>query len=396
MVNSAAAHPERPGGTDPERAASLSVDVFETFEQARADWDELFATAPASAYQAYPFLRIWFETIGRARGLRPMIVVARDAGSRPVALLPFALTRRGPLRIARFLGGKESNFNLGLFRRDVSLDEPSIRKLLREVARAAPERIDLFHLCNQPKTFDGAANPLVFSASTHSPSFAYGTWLPAQASELETRSSADARKKLRKKQNRLEKLGAVGFEHAASGDRALQIADALLAQKSARLREASIDASFDRPEMREFVRRLCAAEGEGALETHALIFDGRIVATYAGLAHGGRFSAMLNSYDMDEEIARSSPGDLLLQALLRNLVARQFTRFDLGIGEARYKNAICDETIELFDAITPASAMGALAAPLLRAALRAKRKIKQTPWMMQTLARLRRLAKRAG
>lgn len=389
MVNVRAEHLSGLRRCGAEAAVSPAPNVFERFEDARADWEELFAEAPASAYQAYDFARIWFET--RAGGLRPMIVVARAADLRPIALLPLALERRGPLRIARFLGGKDSNFNLGLFRRGVAFEEKDIRELLREAARSAPERVDLFLLGNQPRVFDRVSNPLVLRGSRPSPSFAYGTALPAQASELDARLANDARKKLRKKQARLEKLGALAFEHAATGARAREIADALLAQKSARLREASVDASFDRPDMRDFVRRLSAATGDGALETHALTLDGRIIATYAGLTHGGRFSAMLNSFDMDEEIARSSPGDLLLHALLRNLVARGFTHFDLGVGEARYKNAICDETFELFDTIAPASPKGAVAAPLLAALLQAKRKIKQTPWMSRSLARLRRL-----
>lgn len=371
------------------QTASAGLQAFRDVHEARADWNELFAASPASPYQAHEFARVWFETIGSARGLQPMIVVARAENRQPIALLPFAVERRGPLRIGVFLGGKESNFNLGLFRRDAAIAESDIAGWMRQAARA--ERVDLFHLRNQPTAFDGHANPLLALRTNPSASFAYGTALPSTASELDARFSGDARKKLRKKQARLEKLGALAFEHAAQGARAQEIAEGLVAQKAMRLREAKIDESFDLPEMRDFVSRLAAAEGAGALETHALTLDGRIIAAYAGLAHEGRFSALLNSFDMDEEIARSSPGDLLLHALLRDLVARGFTRFDLGVGEARYKNAICEETIEMFEAIYPTSFTGAIAAPLFIAAARAKRKIKQTPWMLRSLARLRGL-----
>ena len=72
--------------------------------------------APASPYQSFDFARVWFATIGAAEGATPLIVVARDDVGQPVALLPFARVARGPLRFAVFLGGKDSNFNLGLFR----------------------------------------------------------------------------------------------------------------------------------------------------------------------------------------------------------------------------------------------------------------------------------------
>ncbi|MBG0811483.1 GNAT family N-acetyltransferase [Methylosinus sp. H3A] len=362
----------------------ISLDVFTSFEDAREDWEALFADAPVSAYQSFGFARDWFETFGRARGLTPMIVVARPAaGARPLVLVGLATSRLGPLRIAQFLGGKESNFNLGLFAADARFDADAIRALLRRAARATG--VDLYRLGNQPQAFEGVANPLALPGAAPSPSFAYGTTLPATASELDMRFSSDARKKLRKKQARLEKMGALVFEHCATGARRGEILEVLLAQKAERLR----DASFDSGAMRDFVLGLCG----GALETHALTLDGRIIATYAGFTHSGRFSAMLNSFTAEEEIARSSPGDLLLHSLLRGLVARGVGRFDLGVGEARYKNAVCDETIALVDAVVPATPLGALAAPVLAALTRAKRAVKQNPRLFASLARLRRLAR---
>ena len=365
-------------------ADDLALDVFASFEAAREDWELLFAGAPASAYQSFGFARDWFESLGRSRGMRPMIVVARHAeDARPLALLALATSRLGPLRIAQFVGGKESNFNLGLVATDARLDAAAMRSLLRRAARAAG--VDLYRLGNQPQVFDGVANPLALPGAVPSPSFAYGASLPARADELEARFSSDARKKLRKKQARLEKMGALAFEHRATGERAREILEALLAQKAERLR----DPSFALGAMRDFVLARCG----GALEAHALTLDGRVVATYAGFVHRGRFSAMLNSFAEEEEIARSSPGDLLLHSLLRDLVARGVSRFDLGVGEARYKNAVCDETIALVDVVLPATTAGAVVAPILAALTQAKRAIKQNPRLYSALARLRRFAR---
>ncbi|WP_370631450.1 GNAT family N-acetyltransferase [Methylosinus sp. Sm6] len=362
--------------------APVALDVLTRLEDARADWDDLFARAPASAYQSYDFCNVWMETLGRAQGLAPMIVVARASGGRAVALLPLAFGRVGPLGVARFIGGRESNLNCGLIARDAALGD--MRLLLRRAARAAPQSVDLFLLRNQPRSCAGAANPLALPGSSPSPSSAHATALPARAADLDARLTGDARKKLRKKKTRLETLGAVVFEHVATGHRARDIVKTLLAQKAERLR--GVDASFERTDMRDFVLRLVET---GALEAHALTLDGRIIAAYAGLPHERGFSAMLNSFDSEEEIARSSPGDLLLHALMRDLVARGFTRFDLGVGEGRYKNAVCDETIALVDTIVPASPLGVVAAPLFVAATRAKRQIKQTPWMFRRAVRLR-------
>lgn len=371
--------------------AFARLDAFATFEDARADWRELFELSPKSAYQAYDFVSAWFATVGRAHRLEPLIVVARDASGRPLALLPLVTTTRGPLRIALFQCGSESNFNLGLFRPNAGFDERAARRLLVEASRKTPAAPDLYYLRNQPRRFDGADNPLAFAEAAPSASFAYGTTLPKNQAALAAGFSKDARKKLRKKEARLSEMGALRYEHRACGARAIEIAEALLRQKSERLAAMGVKSEFESEAMRAFLTRVCAATDDGVVETHALSLDGRIVAAYMGLVHGGRFSAMLNSFDMDEEIARCSPGDLLLHALLRDLVARGFAHFDLGAGEARYKNSVCDETIELCDAILPVTLKGALAAQIFSAFLRAKRKIKQTPWMARLLARARRL-----
>lgn len=362
-----------------------SIDMFEDFEAARADWDELYALAPASAYQSYAFAAAWAQTLGRAGGAAPLIIVARGPDGRALALLPLARARLGPLRMAMFMGGRESNFNLPLLRPGCGLDENAVRQLLREAARLAG--VDFFYLRNMPLRFDGCDNPLAARDAVPSASFAYGTSLPADSAELKARISKDTRKKLRKKEAWLGELGELRYEHRAAGDRAREILCILTGQKAARLAAMGVASEFSDAAMIAFLARLA---DEGVLETHALSVSGRIVATYGGLVHRGRFSAMVNSFDPGERVARSSPGDLLLHALLADLSARGIAKFDLGAGEARYKNAVCEETIELCDAVIAASWKGELATPMLSLMLRGKRRIKQTPWMAKLLAKAQR------
>ena len=85
-------------------------------------------------------------------GATPLIVVARDETGRPVALLPFARAERGPLRFAVFLGGKDANLNLGLFRSGDAWSRDDVAALLAAAAMKARRRLDAFLLCNQPLT----------------------------------------------------------------------------------------------------------------------------------------------------------------------------------------------------------------------------------------------------
>jgi CelD/BcsL family acetyltransferase involved in cellulose biosynthesis len=360
-----------------------SFEVFDRLPDSREDWAVLFKIATASPYQNYDYVAAWFETIGTARQLKPMIVVARDGAGRPLALFPLATRRAAGLRVAEFLCGGESNFNLGLFRPGAAFDP---RRLLLAAARSRADSPDLFYLRNQPRRFGAFENPLTGGDVNPSPSFAYGATLPVSVAALDAQLSKASRKKLRKKERRLTELGALVFEHAANGARAREIVAALIAQKSTRLASRGVDGVFAEPEMRSFIERVCDA---GALEAHALSLSGRIIATYFGLARNGRFSGLANSFDMDEEIARCSPGDILLHAVLRDLVSRGFECFDLGVGEAPYKEAVCDEAIELFDLVIPVTSRGALAAPVFRSLINCKRLVKQTPWLLRLVERAR-------
>ena len=94
-----------------EAARNLTrIAVYENPADALPAWRELEAIAPASAYQTYKWLAPWIETIGRPRGVCPMIVVCHGADDLPVALFPFGIVQRGNIRLANFLGGRESQF----------------------------------------------------------------------------------------------------------------------------------------------------------------------------------------------------------------------------------------------------------------------------------------------
>ncbi len=91
----ALADPPPPRPAAPPRRAAVGrpsafafLDVLDTIEAAREPWGEIAAIAPASPYQGFEFSRAWLETIGAARRVTPMIVVARDEAGMVSALLP--------------------------------------------------------------------------------------------------------------------------------------------------------------------------------------------------------------------------------------------------------------------------------------------------------------------
>ena len=358
-------------------------------------WQALELTAPASAYQTLRWVRPWAQTVGAAAGIRPLIIAAFDELDRPIALLPLGIVNRGPLRLAEFLGGKDANFTFGLFRPGVPFSRADLIAMLREGCAKAGVRVDAFALVSQPEAWGGVANPLLALAHQPSPSFGYkGKLLADPEACMAKHLSKDARKKLKKKERKLTEAGALSYVAARDRASAQEIMAAFLAQKAVRMAVMGVADVFAQPAQRQFIQSAAvdrAADPDAAIRLYALYAGTRIVATYGCSVHGGRMSGLFNSYDADPEVARSSPGDLLLGWIVREACAAGLTEFDLGVGEARYKGAFCDEEERLFDAYAALTVPGMALAKVKSAKRRVKRFIKTSPQVWALSVRLRKL-----
>jgi CelD/BcsL family acetyltransferase involved in cellulose biosynthesis len=224
------------------------VDVFSSLAESRRDWLELEAVARASPYQAFAFAEAWFATIGAASGVEPFIVVARDASGRPAVLLPLARHRRGPLTVATFLGGRDSNFNLGLYRPGRLWSAGEIRSFMTAAARGSPTRIDGFALRNQPRDWPGVRNPMVALGGRPSPSFAYKSELPlSYPAWLDAHLSKAAKKNLRRTAGQLATMGPVAYVMAQDEAQASRMLDAFFEQKRRRASDGRTPNAYKPP-----------------------------------------------------------------------------------------------------------------------------------------------------
>ena len=390
----------RPRAAPIRGAASFAtVRVHHDLDEVAAAFDHLRERSPASPYQQRDWLRAWIATEGRRRATLPMFVVAFDASGQPVALLPFGIVRRMGLRCAEFLGGRETNYNLGLFDTALAWPPEELRRLL-STAAALVGGLDMVRLIHQPLRWEGVDNPLAaLPRSQESPSCSHwGLLLPDAEAFMRQRLSGPARKKLRAKGSHLAALGEVSHVVVSEAAAIRETLDAHLAQKSAKL--ASLGIRGPDPEAaRAFLERACLPLEAGVppVEVHALRCGDRIVATFGGLQNRGRFSGLFISHDQHPDYARCSPGELLLHAVLRQKCEAGLHAFDLGVGEARYKDSYCPEPDAMVDCVLPLSLRGHAAALLALAALRAKAAVKQNQraWaaaqaFRKALGRLRR------
>lgn len=376
------------------RAGALTGDVLPGLAAAEEAWRTLEALpgALATPYQRFDWVAAFAPTLSPGEACR--VLVLRDATERVRLLLPLVLRRRGGLTIASVAGGAHANYHLPLFsgRDAAALPAEELRLALRAAGRRAG--IDAIDLGHQPRTWEGTVNPLALGAEP-APSDAYGMMLgPDPEASVRRAFSGDARKKLRSKERRLvETVGPLAYACAGSAEERARFLAAFHAQKSARFAAMGIGDPFAEAGVRAFLER--AATGEDpAIEIHALVAEatGRVLATFIGAVDAARFSGMATSFEADPEVSRSSPGDLLLQHLVRDQTARGRRSLDLGIGEARYKASVCDETIEIARPVLAVSLRGHAYCGAMSALTRAKRRIKRDPRLAGLRDRLRRVS----
>ena len=372
--------------------SSLTAQIFDDLAEVEPLWRALEAEGAGSPYQRFDWVRAYVEAFAAHEPFEPRVALLRDVADRAVMLLPLAVRQRYGCRIASMVGGKHANYHVPILGPHApALSADAVTDLLITIGRQLG--IDVWELMNLPRVWQGRPNPLVLPSAGPNPSNAYGLTLGSSAEDtLKRVLGKDARKRMRQKERYLAALGPVTYRLARNPAEVDRILDAYFTQKTARFRALGLPVDTESAPMRAFIRQSCLTgleTGCPAIEMHALEVGDRIVATFGIAVDRMRGSGMFTSFDGVAEVARCSPGDLLLARIIVAQCERGRAGFDLGVGEARYKSTFCSEIDDLFTLVLPVTMQGRVYAGALRSLVCTNRFIKQTPWAWRAVGALR-------
>lgn len=386
-----------PAMTD-TREEAIRVFVCRTLDEAKARLPCFEKSAIGALYSTFEWASAWQASVGAERDVEPFVLVLEDTQG-PLLVLHLGIERKGPFRIARFLGHGHGNQNTGLWRPESlkTVETESLRKRIAETAKAYG--VDLLDLRNLPLTLDRFQNPLLTAEDrpSHAPLFSF-----VLSRDFDTlykaRRSTSARKKLNAKERRLQDAGAFRFSRAEDERTALSWLDTLFTQRSARAQSAGVPNAFADASIQTFLRNMLLGalnDGSDRFMIHAIEVGGAVRATYLGGIRDRRYFAYANSL-AEDELTVHSPGDVLLVHLIREACSKDCTIFDFGLGEERYKTAWAVEE-PLADILEPLTVGGKMLSLALGAWVSTKREIRQSPllWPMVRKARAIRL-RRSG
>ena len=367
------------------------VEIFHDLAEAEAVWRGLEAQRYGSTpYQHFDFLSRWQCEVGARESLQPFIVIGHDAERRPLLLLPLALGRNHGVRVACFMGGRHTTFNMALWDRDFAATATAADVAALLAAIRQRSAVDVLALTQQPRRWRDLPNPLAMLPNQPSindcPVLVMAPGEPAAA-----RISHSFRRRLKAKERKLQALAGYRYRVAATEADIDRLLDWFFRVKPLRMASQKLPDVFKEPGVADFIRSACHAPGAGGsrvIDVHALECDDEVIAMFAGVADGHRLSMMFNTYTMSEH-ARHSPGLILMRHIVDHYAERGFRVLDLGIGSDDYKRQFCKSDEPIFDCFIPLSARGRLAAAAMSGFNRAKHAVKHNPALLHMAQRLR-------
>jgi CelD/BcsL family acetyltransferase involved in cellulose biosynthesis len=367
------------------------VEILHDLGQAEAIWrgfeDRQQFSTP---YQRFDFLSAWQCQVGAREGLEPFIVIAFDAERRPLLLLPLALRHEHGVRTACFMGGKHATFNMALWDREfaAAATPPDLDALISAISERS--EADVLALTQQPLRWRDLSNPMALlpnqPCANDCPLMTIVPEEPPTA-----RISSSFRRRLKGKERKLQTLAGFRYSVAATGADIKRLLDAFFLIKPLRMAEQKLPNVFAEPGVEDFIRDACMtplANGHHVIDIHALECDEEVIAIFAGVADGQRFSMMFNTYTMSGN-SRYSPGLILMRNIVDHYAEHGYRALDLGIGSDDYKRLFCKSDEPIFDSFIPLSLRGKVASAAMSGLNRAKHLVKHNPALFEMAQRLR-------
>src|SRR5262249_11399571 len=210
-------------------------------------------------------------------------------------------------------GGKHSLLNMALWYRDFAgpATEADMAALISGIS--GHSAADLLALYQQPPTWRDVQNPLALLP--HQPSANDCPLLVMEpGAEPSSLISSSFRRRLKGKERKLQPL-PVRYYIATEDADITRLLDWFFQVKPQRMAEQKLPNVFADPGIEDFVRAACLARldaGGRAIDIHALECAEEVIAIFAGVTDGHRFSMMFNTYTMSGN-AKFSPGLILMR-----------------------------------------------------------------------------------
>ncbi|MBZ9744348.1 GNAT family N-acetyltransferase [Mesorhizobium sp. CO1-1-7] len=332
-----------------------------------------------------------------AAEVRPDLLIATlELEGKPAFALALEVVKRGPLRVAQFMGGRHANGNFCAAEPQwlASGDLTAIQSMLAAIAKFRPD-IDLIALERLLPDLDGIANPLASLDHFASPNLSLAVDLSGGFDALLLRASGKRKRKKHRSQTRkFEAVGSHRRIEASSADDVERLLDAFFEMKEQRFRKMGLANVFGDDRTRAFFRGLfkqALAEDKPCFVLHGLEVAGKLRAVTGASRSGRRLICEFGAI-AEDDLAHTSPGDFLFFDNIQDACRSGFAVYDFSVGDEPYKRLWCDIETRHFEVLIPLTLKGRALGQALRQGARLKAFVKNSPAIWKLTKLLRRKA----
>jgi CelD/BcsL family acetyltransferase involved in cellulose biosynthesis len=254
---------ERPASTPaaasravrPVSPGDIALSLCEDIASLEPEWRRFETEADCTVFQSFDWLSLWQHHIGAPAGIRPAIVLGRDAAGELLFLVPLAV-EPGAIRRLTFLGEALCDYNAPLLARGFAarLGAAETRDLWRAIRALLQSRAHLRHdvvaLTKMPETIGDQANPLLHLDVALNPSGAHLTHLAHSWDAFYTAKRSSATR--RRDRSKRKRLGEVRFVNPTDSHELRRTLETLIEQKTKSFARMGVQDLFTRPGHRDF------------------------------------------------------------------------------------------------------------------------------------------------
>lgn len=320
----------------PDELACEVVENFAALERIATEWERLWREhSDLSIFQNFRWLRAFWKAYGDELQVCSLVARRED---HVVGILPLVLKDDE----LQFLGTPESDYNDVICRREhtEAVVHAFVRYLLKMPARW---RSGFFANVAASSQLNQALQQLPGDLKRHFQTVFYMECPTIQLGHdrEETLRRLLKKESLKRHENRLQKLGVLGFRHLDDRDEIRRHLENFFEQHTARHLMAhggsSSPLQFQRPRSRAFYQALAdELDPSSELRFAVLELDGRPVAYHFGFESKRSYLWYKPTFDVG--FSKYSPGEVLLRNLLRYARDSELREFDFTIGDEQFKH----------------------------------------------------------
>jgi CelD/BcsL family acetyltransferase involved in cellulose biosynthesis len=322
-------------------ASSIQIQVLDSFDSRALPperWSSLLSGGETdTVFLTWWWQKTWWECFGRGRLL---LVLAERHGS-PIALAPLFADSG----MIFFVGSGGSDYLD--FVGDIR-DGEVLTKILAAAGEAVSNFVG-FRFYHVPDASRTGSQLCAAGERLHLRWYDEGSLPSPQLSlraDSEAASKAAGKTSLRRHERFFAKHGTLQVQHVRSGEEIRAHLDGFFRQHVDRWAGTPHPSLFRDPTQCRFYEGLThGAEQADWLRFTSVQWDGRPIAYHFGFCHRGRFLWYKPSFEI--QLARHSPGEVLLRHLLLSAIQEDAEVFDFGLGDEAFKQRFATQVNEV-------------------------------------------------